>query len=117
MKYDESMGLVTISKKAIAQLAQKIARSCEGVADLTDRSGKDEMSRLLTGGVKGVYISREKGKISAEIYIICRYGADVAAIQEQITEGLTVELGEIGIKTGSVTVYAAGARNVREVHS
>lgn len=110
MKNNEAMGTVTISKKALAQISAKAARDCEGVAMLTDRSKKDEISRFLNGGVKGVYITKTKGGITVEIYIICSYGADVPSIRREIADGITERLGETGIKIKGVSVCVMGVQ-------
>ncbi|MDD6763601.1 MAG: Asp23/Gls24 family envelope stress response protein [Clostridiales bacterium] len=112
MKNDEIMGTVTISKKALAQISAKTALDCEGVAMLTDRSKKDELSRFLNGGVKGVYITKVQGGIAVEIYIICSYGADVPSIRKQIADGIAGALGEIGIKIKGVSVCVTGVQEV-----
>ncbi len=111
MRNDEAMGTVTISKKALAQISARIAGDCEGVAMLTDRSKRDELSRLLSGGVKGVYITREKGGVAVEIYVICSYGADVPSIRKKIADGIAERLGETGIKIKGVSVCVTGVQS------
>ncbi|MGN1116066.1 MAG: Asp23/Gls24 family envelope stress response protein [Candidatus Ornithomonoglobus sp.] len=111
MKNNEVMGTVTISKKALAQLSAKTARDCEGVAMLTDRSKKDEISRFLNGGVKGVYITKSKNGVAVEIYIICRYGADVPSIRREIADKIAGRLGETGIKIKGVSVCVTGVQS------
>lgn len=109
-KNQETMGIVTISARALAQLAGKIAADCEGVALLTDRSKRDEISRFLNGGAKGVYITKVKGGVVVNIYIICRYGANVPLIQEKISNGIAEKLGETGVKIKGINVRIAGVR-------
>ncbi|MGM9935798.1 MAG: Asp23/Gls24 family envelope stress response protein [Candidatus Ornithomonoglobus sp.] len=115
MKNNEVMGTVTISKKALAQISAIAARDCDGVAMLTDRSKKDEISRFINGGVKGVYITKEKGGIAVEIYIICNYGADVPSIRREIADKIAEKLGETGIKIKGVSVCVTGIRSNKEV--
>lgn len=111
MSDTQNRGIVTISKRAAAQLAGRIAAECSGVECLTDRSKKDEVSRFLNGGQKGVYITSAKGGLSMEIYVICSFGTNGPEISKTISERIRTELGKTGIRIKNVTVRIAGIKS------
>lgn len=105
------MGIVTISARAVARIAGKIAEDCKGVAALADRSRAAGVTRFISGGTKGVSIARVRDGIAVDIYIICEFGADVPAIRRRISEGITEKLGETGLKIKKVNVHIVDVKD------
>lgn len=108
MTNNESMGTVTISRRALAEIAARIAADCEGVEALADRSRREEVSRLIGGGVKGAYVTKVKGGVAVDIYIVCRHGSNIPRIRKRIADGIRDTLGGAGVGIKSVSVTAAG---------
>lgn len=98
MDNKNSLGILTISKKAIVSLIAHIAENCEGVVQLTERSKRDGVNRYLRGGEKGVYLERKGSKCTAHIYIVGRYGVNAADIGGYISEKIKLALTGTGIE-------------------
>ena len=98
MENKKSLGILTISKKAITTLIAHIAVSCNGVVSLTDRSKRDEVSRVLGKNAnKGVYLERKGNKCNVQIYAIGRYGVSASEIADEITQKVKFALSDTGI--------------------
>ena len=87
MENNNTFGVLTISKRAIASLVAGIAISCSGIIRLTDRSRRDEMSRILHGNdtIKGVYIEKNGLLCTAHIYAVCRSRCNVPETERIIS--------------------------------
>lgn len=110
-KKEHSMGTVTVSKKAALQAAEYIAKNTDGVAEMTDKSKRGDLTRILLGkgGPKGVYLIKEADGLNVEIYVICRYGANAANVCKSISASIRSELGDnMGIPIKKVTVRVEG---------
>ncbi len=101
-------GIITISDKAIIQLAAHIAvKKTDGVRALADRSGRvPRRYRYDTG----VYLSRTKQGLEIEICIVCAYGANTIKICNAVTNGIKTEIGEL-CKVNRVNVRVVGVQN------
>ena len=98
MENKKSLGILTISKKAITTLIAHIAISCNGVAELVDRSKRDEVSRVIGKNAnKGVYLERKGSKCNVQIYAVGRYGISATEIAEEITQKVKFALTGTGI--------------------
>ena len=111
MNERESMGTVTVSKKAALQTAEYIAKNTPGVAAMTDRSKRGDLTRFFLGKgtPKGVYMIKEDGGYNMELYIICSYGANTNELCKNISAAVRAELCEnMGIPLNRVTVRVEG---------
>ena len=112
MKGDhKSMGTVTVSKKAALQAAEYIAKNTRGVASMTDRSKRGDISRFFLGkgNPKGVYMIKTDNGFNIEIYVICSYGANAGDICKNISSNARSELEDnMGIPINCVTVRVEG---------
>lgn len=101
------MGTVTISARAVMQIAAHIAKRNDGVKRLTDRKGKTPLAIRKDRDTRGVYISRSKRGLELEICVICRYGVNTVRLCSDITKEIRAELGDAGFK--NIRVHITGA--------
>ena len=98
MENKKSLGILTISKKAITTLIAHIALSCNGVAGLVDRSRRDEVSRVLGKNAnKGVYLDKKGNKCIVSVFVTARYGVTAREIGEEISDKVKKALSGTGI--------------------
>lgn len=108
----EGLGIVTISDKAVKDLAAGLAKRTDGVAMLCERSKRDEAARLLnpSKNVRGVYLTRTNGKRVMDIYLFGRYGANAQDICKRLTARVEAELADMDIKLSSINVHYMGIK-------
>ena len=108
----EGIGTVTVSDRAVMQLAAHIASKCEGVIRLTDKSNRDGVSRALrgNGSTRGVYLIKSKSGLELEICVICRYGVNTAMVCDTITSNIKEELAQTGFNVKAVNVRITGVQ-------
>lgn len=100
------MGTVTISARAVMQLAAHIAKRNDGVKRLTDRNGGTPFAIRKDRDTRGVYISKSKCGHGLEIYVMCRYGINTVKLCSDITKEIRAELGDAGFK--NIRVHITG---------
>ena len=102
-------GKVTVSHRALMQLAAYVTSHCDGVKVLTDKNSGEAISRMFTGkGEKGVYLKNTKQGIELELCVICKYGTDANALCDTVRERITKELADTGFKLKKVAVNICG---------
>ena len=106
----DRMGTVTVSEKAVMQLAAHISGMHDGVVRLADKNSRDSLSRAVTGrgDTRGVYVTKSPEGLSLEICVICRYGTNTIALCNDIAGRIKDELSGTGIRVKNVNVRIMG---------
>lgn len=105
------LGTVTVSTKAIVQIAEYITICCDGVVKLTNRTKHDKISAAIHNlqQAKGVYVKKTKTGLDIEIAVIARYGANVNTLCNTVSENIKSEIeNNMGAKVSNVKVYIEG---------
>lgn len=110
----DSLGIVTISDRAVKHMAAELAKRCKGVAQLCDRSKRDELSRILNSSknVRGVYLTKTKEGKVLDIFLLSEYGANAGDICNTLTAQLEEALRVTGIRLLKVNVHIIGVKQV-----
>ena len=105
-----AMGTVTVSERAVMQIAAHIAKQCDGVKRLTDKKSGDGITRAIkrSRDTKGVYILKSKNGFAIEICIICSYGINTVKLCGDITNRIKSELDNMGFREKEINVRIMG---------
>lgn len=105
-----AIGIVTVSERAVMQIAAHIAKQHDGVKRLTDKKSGDGITRAIKGSrdTKGVYILKSKQGLALEICIICSYGINTVRLCADITKRIRSELCEVGFRIKEINVRIMG---------
>ena len=105
-----AIGTVTVSERAVMQIAAYIAKQYDGVKRLTDRKSGDGITRAIKGNrdTTGVYLLKSKQGLALEICIICRYGINTVRLCADITNRITAELTDTGFRIKEINVRIMG---------
>lgn len=105
-------GKVTVSDKAVMQIASYAARKTDGVTDMTGRTKKSEVARTVTlqSDTAGVYVTNTKAGVLIEIYVACGFGADVLALKTAVGENVKNAFCGTGITVKDVNVHINSVR-------
>lgn len=100
-------GIVTISNDAVMQIASYITRNCSGVAEMTAKSKKSEVSRTLTGraDTAGVYVKNTKNGVVLDVYFACYYGVNPTELAGEVEKRVERAYDGTGIKIARVNVH------------
>lgn len=100
-------GIVTISDRAVMQLASYGARNCRDVAEMTDVSNESRLSRIVKGleDTAGVYVKKTKSGVVLDVYIACRYGADTNQVKVNTEKAVRTQFEGTGITVKDVIIH------------
>ncbi len=106
-KTNHPSGIVTISDRAVMQIASYTAEKCDGVAEMTDRTKKDGAARTIKGksDTAGVYVKKTPNGVVLDVYIACCYGAEVNKLKEDVAKAVTAAYACTGITISGVNVH------------
>lgn len=113
IEYESKLGNVSISPKAIAQVAGDSATSCFGVVGMAEVSIYQGIVKLLTqdSKTKGVEVSISDDLISIGLHIIVAYGVNVNSVSENLIENVKYKVENFtGLSVSEVFVYVEGIR-------
>lgn len=105
-------GIVTVSDKAVKQIASYAARSCDGVASMSDKSRAGEAAKFVTGNAdnSGVYVTKTKSGIKLDLYVACKHGADAKMLSTEVKEAVENAFPCTGISIKDVVVHINDVR-------
>ncbi len=100
-------GIVTISDRAVMQLASYGARHCDDVAEMTDVSKESKAARIIKGqeDTAGIYVKKTKSGVVLDVYIACRYGADTNEVKENTEKSVRAQFEGTGITVKDVIIH------------
>ena len=105
-------GKVIVNDRAVKQIAAYAARSCDGVAGMTDKSRAGEAAKFVTGNAdnSGVYITKTKSGIKLELYVACKHGAKAKDLSSEVEEAVKNAFPCTGITVKEVVVHINDVR-------
>ena len=111
MEDNKLMGTVTVSDRAVMQIASDAAKSCSGVMGMSEKTRAGGAVRAVGGkSTAGVYIRKTKSGVSLEVYIACGYGADTKMLSETVREKVKSSFDWTGITIKEVSVHINDVR-------
>ena len=88
IKYNNTLGTISITNDYFSNLVSIVAQSCYGVADMATKNKADTLNSLLFGKrfkEKGIKISEYEGKLIIDVYINVTYGINISAVVKSIS--------------------------------
>ena len=101
------MGVITISDRAVMQIATHTAELCDGVAEMTYKTKTDAAARAVSmmSDTAGCYIKKTAEGVELDVYIACFYGGDVKTLKAEVASAVAGAYGGTGVKINRVTVH------------
>jgi uncharacterized alkaline shock family protein YloU len=100
-----SLGRITISSGAIAQIVAQTAAECYGVVGM---SGRSRAAKLLarTRETQGITIGGNGRGVEIELYVVVEYGLNLAEVAATLRSRVTYEIERLtGLHVASVEVH------------
>ena len=112
MKGKRKMGIVTVSDRAVMQIAVHTAKKYPGVAGMSEKSRAVDTARFVAGNsdVAGVYVTKTKSGVKLEMYIACNHGADTKSLSQGVADAVTNAFAGTGITIKDVIVHINDVR-------
>lgn len=116
MKMNEAInhpdGIVMVTDRAVRQIASYAARSCDGVAGMSDKSRAVDAAKFVTGNAdnSGVYVTKTKSGIMLELYVACKHGTNAKQLAGEIEEKVKGAFVCTGITVKDVSVHINDVR-------
>lgn len=113
VEYESKLGNISISPKAIAQVAGESAVSCFGVVGMAQVSLYQGIAKLLTKDsiTKGVEVSVSDNVINIALHIIVAYGANVHSVSENLIENVKYKVENFtSLSVSEIIVFVEGIR-------
>ena len=111
MAADGSLGRISISTAAIAQVVAYVAPECFGVVALAGRGGR--VGRLVLGDAptRGVEVVQSDRGLVVTVHVIVEHGVNLAEAAATIRTRTAYEVGRLtGLEVASVDVDIADVR-------
>jgi uncharacterized alkaline shock family protein YloU len=111
MDADGSLGSVSISTGAIAQIVGFIAGECYGVVAIAGRGGR--VGRLLLGDApeRGVDVAHSDQGLAVTLHVVVEHGLNLAEVAATLRSRVGYEVGRLtGLKVASVEVHISDVR-------
>lgn len=108
----EKRGIVTISDRAVMQIAAFAAINSHGIAEMTAKTKQEEVSRSILGqgDTAGVYILKTKSGVVLDVYVACRYGVDVSEVKNDAQTAIADAFVGTGVNIKAVNVHINSVR-------
>jgi uncharacterized alkaline shock family protein YloU len=100
-----SLGRITISSGAIAQIVAQTAAECYGVVAM---SARNRAARLLSRAreTQGITIGGNGRGVEIELYVVVEYGLNLAEVAATLRSRVTYEIERLtGLHVASVEVH------------
>lgn len=103
----DSLGLVTIAPRALAQIATHFTSNCEGVAEMTDVSKRIDIQNaiLRRDDMAGSYVKNTKDGVVVDVYFACFHGADTGELKERVEREVRDAYAPTGVKVKRVEAH------------
>ena len=105
-----SLGRITISADAIAQIVGRTAAECYGVVGM---SAKGRVGRLLARGRErqGIEIRGEGNSVAIELYVVVEYGLNLAEVAATVRSRVAYEVERLtGLNVSAVEIHILDVR-------
>ena len=102
-----SLGRITISSSAIAQIVAETALECYGVVGM-----KGSLRRRVTRHARGIEIGRDPdGGVTADIHVVVEYGLNLAEVASSVRNRVAYEVERLtGLPVRAVEVHVDAVR-------
>jgi uncharacterized alkaline shock family protein YloU len=106
-----TLGRITVSPGAIAQVVGRVATECYGVVGMSLRApgpARDRVTRLLPKGkpLRGIVVRETDGAVALELYVVVAYGLNLAEVAATVRSRVTYEVERLtGLQVASVDVH------------
>jgi uncharacterized alkaline shock family protein YloU len=111
MHADGSLGGISISTGAIAQIVALIACECYGVVGMAGRGGR--VGRLLLGDdpARSVGVVHSEPGLAVTLHVVVEHGLNLAEVAATVRSRVAYEVGRLtGLKVASVEVHISDVR-------
>jgi uncharacterized alkaline shock family protein YloU len=105
-----SLGRITISNEAVAQLVGHTASECYGVVGTVGRRrvgkllGRDRLTR-------GIVVRRSSEGLQIEVHVVVEYGLNLAEVAATVRSRVGYEVGRLtGLHVGAIEVHIEAVR-------
>lgn len=107
-----SLGRITISSDAIAQIVAETALECYGVVGMKGSlRGRLAQGR---GRPRGIEIGREGGEVTVDVHVVVEYGLNLAEVASSVRNRVTYEVERLtGLAVRAVEVHVDDVRTGR----
>lgn len=105
-----SLGRITISSEAVAQLVGHTAAECYGVVGT---GGRGRVSKLLTRDrlTQGISVRRGAEGLQIDLHVVVEYGLNLAAVAATLRSRVTYEVERLtGLQVAAVEVHIQDVR-------
>ncbi len=107
LKKLSDVGEITVTEKAIEEIAGHVATHCYGVVGMCEKSKAEVLKRMFGSESlrKGIKVVCRDGSVSIEIHIKVTYGVNIKALAENVKQDITYAVENMtGAKIKDVTV-------------
>ena|SRR5437762_1170328 len=111
MDGEDTLGQISISTSAIAQIVGLTAVECYGVVGMAGRGGR--FGRLLLGEApeRGVDVVQSDRGLSLTLHVVAEHGLNLADVAATLRSRVTHEVARLtGLKVASVEVHVDDVR-------
>src|ERR671934_963971 len=108
-----SLGRITISTGAIAQIVAQTTARCYGVVGMGGRGGRRAVGRFLPRGrnTHGISVSADGDAVSVDLLVVVEYGLNLAEVAATIRSQVQYEVERVtGLRVASVDVHIQDVR-------
>jgi len=108
---ENSIGSITISNDVTAAICEVAIKDCYGIVGVATSNLKNSLKTYMSGGgkKKGVNITTENDGIVIEMYIVVRYGVNMATVAESAMSTVKYKVEELtDYKVKKVSVNVVG---------
>lgn len=108
---ENSIGSITISNDVTAAICEVAIKDCYGIVGVATSNLKNSLKTYMSGGgkKKGVNITTENDGIIIEMYIVVRYGVNMATVAESAMSTVKYKVEELtDYKVKKVSVNVVG---------
>ncbi len=111
MDGDGSLGQISISTAAIAQIVGLTAVECYGVVGMATRGGRVGRLLLGEGPERGVDVTHSDQGVSITLHVVAEHGLNLAEIAATLRTRVAYEVGRLtGLTVASVEVHVDDVR-------
>ncbi|MGH2996140.1 MAG: Asp23/Gls24 family envelope stress response protein [Gaiellaceae bacterium] len=107
---DSSLGRITISSEAVAQIVGHTAAECYGVVGMVARG---RVGKLLARDrlTQGISVGGSGDGLQIDLYVVVEYGLNLAEVAATVRSRVAYEVGRLtGLRVAAVEVHIEDVR-------
>jgi uncharacterized alkaline shock family protein YloU len=109
-RFGSSLGRITISSEAVAQLVGHTAAECYGIVGSV---GRGRVGKLLARDTptRGVVVRGSEEGVEIEVHVVVEYGLNLAEVAALVRSRVAYEVGRLtGLRVAAVEVHIEAVR-------